>query len=65
MLPPLKDLIDLYLCAKSLQPGPTVCDPMYCGPPGFSIHGIFQAKILEWVGGLPGPVMEHTSSKEY
>ena len=24
-------------------------DPMDCSPPGFSAHGIFQARILEWV----------------
>ena len=34
--------------AKSLQSCPTLCDPMDCGPPGSSIHGIFQAKVLEW-----------------
>ena len=28
---------------------PTLCDPMGCGLPGSSIHGIFQARILEWV----------------
>ena len=28
---------------------PTVCDPMVCGPPGYSVHGILQARILEWV----------------
>ena len=28
---------------------PTLCDPMYCSPPGSSIHGIFQARVLEWV----------------
>ena len=27
----------------------TVSDPMDCSPPGFSVHGIFQARILEWV----------------
>ena len=27
----------------------TLCDPMHCSPPGSSIHGIFQARILEWV----------------
>ena len=27
----------------------TVCDPMECSPPGSSVHGILQAKILEWV----------------
>ena len=26
-----------------------LCDPMDCSLPGFSIHGIFQARILEWV----------------
>ena len=26
-----------------------LCDPMDCTPPGFSVHGIFQARILEWV----------------
>ena len=29
---------------------PTLCDPMDCSPPGSSVHGIFQARILEWVG---------------
>ena len=27
----------------------TLCDPMDCSPPGSSVHGIFQARILEWV----------------
>ena len=27
----------------------TVCDPMDCSLPSSSIHGIFQARILEWV----------------
>ena len=27
---------------------PTLSDPMGCGPPGSSIHGIFQARVLEW-----------------
>ena len=27
----------------------TVCDPMDCSPPGSSVHGILQARILEWV----------------
>ena len=27
----------------------TLCDPMDCGPPGSSVHGILQARILEWV----------------
>ena len=31
------------------QPCPTLCDPMDCRPPGSSVHGISQARILEWV----------------
>ena len=31
------------------QSCPTLCDPMDCSPPGFSVHGILQARILEWV----------------
>ena len=27
---------------------PTLSDPMDCGPPGSSIHGVFQARILDW-----------------
>ena len=27
----------------------TLCDPMDCSPPGSSIHGILQTRILEWV----------------
>ena len=26
----------------------TLNDPMDCGPPGSSVHGIFQARVLEW-----------------
>jgi len=28
---------------------PTLLDPMDCSLPGSSIHGIFQARVLEWV----------------
>ena len=35
--------------AKSLQSCPTLHDPMDCSPPGSSVHGIFQARVLEWV----------------
>ena len=27
----------------------TLCDPMDCSLPGFSVHGILQARMLEWV----------------
>ena len=35
--------------AKLLQLCLTLCDPMDCSPLGTSVHGIFQARILEWV----------------
>ena len=31
------------------QSCPTLCNPMDCSLPGSSIHGIFQARVLEWV----------------
>ena len=31
------------------QSCPTLCDPVDCSLPGSSIHGIFQARVLEWV----------------
>ena len=35
--------------AKLLQSCPALCDSMNCSLPGFSVHGIFQARKLEWV----------------
>ena len=49
------------VCAKPLQLCLTLCDPMDCSPPGFYVHGILQARVLEWVampssrGNLPDP----------
>ena len=37
------------VCAKLLQSCPTLCDPMDCSPPGSSVRGIVQVRILEWV----------------
>ena len=34
--------------AKSLQSCLTLSDPMDCSPPGSSVHGILQARVLEW-----------------
>ena len=31
----------------------TLCDSMDCSPPGFSVHGIFPARIMEWFPCLP------------
>ena len=36
------------VCA-CVQSCPTLCDPMDCSPPGSSVHGIFQARVLGWV----------------
>ena len=35
--------------AKSIQLCPTPSDPMDCSLPGSSVHGIFQARVLDWV----------------
>ena len=35
--------------SEATQLCPTLCGPMDCSPPGSSVHGIFQARILEWV----------------
>ena len=35
-----------YLVSKSF---PMFCNPMDCRPPGSSVHGISQARILEWI----------------
>ena len=37
------------VCAKSLQLCLTLPDAIDCSPPGFSLHGILQARILEWI----------------
>ena len=44
----LKARITMLFCLVA-QLCPTVCDPMDCSPPGSSVHGILQARILEWV----------------
>ena len=41
--------------AKLLQSCPTLCDPIDGSPPGSSVHGILQARVLEYVA------IEHTS----
>ena len=43
------DFISPVAAAKSLQSCPTLCDSMDCSLPGFSVHGILQARTLEWV----------------
>ena len=53
-------------CTKLPQSCLTLCDPMDCSPPGSSVHGILQSRILEWVaspppGDLPDPRIEPVS----
>ena len=36
-------------CCSVAKSCPTLCDPMDCSPPGSSVHGILQARTLEWV----------------
>ena len=38
----------LCTCMLSCSVVPTLCDPMDCSLPGSSVHGILQARILEW-----------------
>ena len=40
----------IYMKSESevAQSCPTLCDPMDCSLPGSSVHGIFQARVLEW-----------------
>ena len=38
-----------YVRAELLQTSPTLCNPMDWGLPGSSVHGILQARVLEWV----------------
>ena len=37
------------VCGPCAQSCLTLCDPMYCSPPGSPVHGIFPTRILEWV----------------
>ena len=58
-----------YFCmhAQSLQLWTALCNSIDCSPPGFSVHGILQARILEWVlcpplGDFPDLGIELTSA---
>ena len=44
-----KSVRNTLLFASVAKSCPTLCNPMVCSLPGSSVHGIFQAKILEWV----------------
>ena len=53
----------IYICAKSLQLCPTFCNPMDCSPPGSSVHGTFQARILEWAAISSSGDLSHLGMK--
>ena len=41
--------IHMYVCLLDAQPYPPFYEPRDCSQPGSSVHGIPQARILEWV----------------
>ena len=43
------DIIAFIFYASITQLCPTLCHPVDCSPPGSSVRGILQARILEWV----------------
>ena len=56
LIPSTRHVLDQQRCrisaaaaAKSLQSCPTLRDPIDSSPPGSSVHGVFQARVLEWV----------------
>ena len=59
----------LLILGEVAQSCPTLCDPVDCSLPGFSVHGILQARILEWVAisfsrGSSRPGMEPRDSRD-
>ena len=63
-VPRVYDFTNLHhnpMSAKLFQSCLILCDLMDCSPPGSSVHGILQSRILEWCpppGDLPNPGME-------
>ena len=55
-----------YFCVKVAQSCPNLSYPMDCSPPDSSVHGILQARIVEWLpvpspADLPNPGIEPVS----
>ena len=46
---PPREALNDFGCVLVPQLCPTLCDPMDCSPQGSSLHGILEARILEWV----------------
>ena len=53
----------LSCCVLVAQSCPTLFDPMDYSPPGSSIHGILQARVLEWVAIAFSAPVPHPPSK--
>ena len=57
------DYIYIYIYMKESESEaplcPTLCNPMDCNLPGSSIHGIFQARVLEWVAIAFSSSLQH------
>ena len=57
-------LLIAYVVVLVAQSCLTLCGPMDCSPPGSSVHGILQARILEWVAILFYPKTEQKVKKK-
>ena len=42
-------LIEMKIVKVKVKSCPTLCDPVDCSLSGSSVHGIFQARVLEWI----------------
>ena len=42
----------MYVCVLVTSVVSDSCDPVDCSPPGSSVHGILQARILEWTSAM-------------
>ena len=49
----------MYICLVA-QLCPTLCNPLDCSTPDSTVHGIFEAKILEWIVSLVSPALPAT-----
>ena len=58
------NLYTVSLCVHA-QSCPAFCDPMDCSPPGSSVCGVFQARILEWVAISSSRVSSHAKDQTH
>ena len=54
----------VYVCVLAAQSCPTLCNPMDCSPPGSSVRGILQARILEWAAMPSSRGPSHTGMEQ-